>query len=751
MERPVLASAQGLLFPTLRRHSAVSVVWRPAAAAGLSRSPPPIPMSRSWQAFPPPVAAPRDGTVEPPPSINRLLNRDLSWLDFNDRVLAEAADPSVPPLERLRFATIVSSNLDEFFMVRVAEIARLARRSSKRRFADGLTAVQLLAQIREHVLRQKARQAAALEEIFHALGEAGLRIHADFAAAPPGLDEEIRQRLPDMQYALRRSSEPPPSLPSERIHVYVRFPGEYAILTIQEREKRLIRLPPAGRVRRFALAERWLCDRVRSFFPGREVVEAFPFKIIREADLRYRPDEEDTIEEQIAEALERRSRAKVVRLEVDAPSYSEGALFLAASMGLDSAALYRFDLPLDLRALASLCRERSSARLRYPPIRPQTPPPLRGARSVYRVIRYHDVLLHHPYDSFGPVVSFLTQAARDPAVTRIYHTMYRTTRESPIMAALKDAARRGKKVTAYIEPRARFDESNNLRWARELRRAGVKVVRPIGGFKVHSKATLVLRAEPEGERGYLHLGTGNYHPGTARQYTDLGLLTSEPALAREVAAYFSALERRRRPEGFKELLVSPENLHGRVLKLIRDETRLARAGVPARIVGKMNSLVDPDIIDALYDASRAGVRVDLLVRGICCLRPGLKGLSENVSVVSVIDRFLEHSRVYYFRNGGDEKIFLSSADWMPRNFYARYEIGFPVKNPDIKRFIRDVILEVGLADAVKAWHMRPDGAYERAGPARPGGLRSQSHFNALAMGRYAGTALEKRIPPGAGR
>jgi polyphosphate kinase len=702
--------------------------------------------SGHWLPFPPPAPGSPSVPAGAAPSINKYLNRDLSWLKFNDRVLDEAADPAVPPLERLRFATIVSSNLDEFFMVRVAEISRIARRYPLRRFPDGLTATKVLAQIREHVIGQKSRQAAILDDIFAALDERGIKIYADFQAGRRTLDREIRQRLPEVKYVLRRSTESPPTLMSEYLHVFVRFPGEYAILTIQDRERRLISLPSRG-ARRFALAERWLAEKAEEFFPGREVVESFPFKIIREADLRYRPDDEGSLEEQIAEAVSRRSKARAVRLEVDAPSYSEGALFLATALGLDSAGLYRFDLPLDLRTLASLYSAKTSSKFRYPSIQPDIPLPLAKPRRLFSVIKSHDILLHHPYDSFEPVVHFLAQAARDPKVTRIYHTMYRTTRQSPIMEALKAAVKRGKKVTAYIEIKARFDELNNIRWAEELRAAGVRVVRPMGGLKVHSKVTQIFREEDGGERSYLHLGTGNYHPSTALQYTDLGLLTADIALGAEVSAYFDALRRRAPVLAFKELLVAPQNLHQQILRLIRDETRIQRSGGRGHIIGKMNALVDPDIIEALYEASSAGVRVDLMVRGICCLRPGIKGLSENIRVVSVVDRFLEHSRIYYFRAGGLDKVYLSSADWMPRNFYTRFEIAFPVKDSVLRRFIRDVILDIGMSDNVKGKSLKADGTYERVKPGRSGrAIRSQELFESLAREKYRGTILEYRIP-----
>jgi polyphosphate kinase len=683
----------------------------------------------------------------------RFFNRDLSWLAFNDRVLSEAATATVPPLERLRFATIVSSNLDEFYMVRVAEISKMARASPTRRFPDGLTTRQVLAQIREHALRQKSRQANVLEDVLEALRKEGIEIQTDFTQGRRP-DREIQARLPRLRTVLRRFPEPLPPLMGERIHVFVRFPREYAVITIEEREGRLVALTGRGgrtgrRARRFALLERWLADRADALFPGREVIEAFPFKIIRDADLRYRPDYEDSLEDQILEAVQGRTRAKVVRLEVDSPTYSEGALFLAAALGLDSAALYRFDLPLDLRTLARIEPAKPGA-MRYPPIEPRVPVPFRKPQSAFAIVRKNDILLHHPYDSFDIVVKFLQGAARDPNVRSIFHTLYRTSLDSPIMEALKEAAKNGKKVVAYVEIKARFDELNNLRWAEELRRAGVKVVRHLGRFKVHSKVTQVMREENGVAVSYLHLGTGNYHPITAKQYTDLGLLTCDPDLGREVTDYFTALSRGKRPGRFKELLVAPVNMHSSMLALIREETRLQKAGVRGHIIAKMNALVDPVLIEALYEASRAGVKVDLLVRGICCLRPGIAGMSENIKVVSVVDRFLEHSRIYYFRAGGTRKLYLSSADWMPRNFYSRYEVAFPIKDAALKRYVHDTILGKGMSDNQKSWVLKPDGSYARTVPG-PGAalVRSQTFFEALARSDYRDTALEKRGGPAA--
>ncbi|MBI3299741.1 MAG: polyphosphate kinase 1 [Elusimicrobia bacterium] len=673
-----------------------------------------------------------------------LFNRELSWLEFNERVLSEAADTSIPALERLRFCTIVSSNLDEFFMVRVAALSRVARRAPARKTPDGMTAAQVYAQVREHVVRQKARQAVVLPDILNELRYAGIRIDTDFPRTT-ALDRTIRQNLPGLSVTIRRSNQPLPHLAGGQMYVFVSFPGEYAIITLQDRQSRLLRIPSKGAGLHFVLLERWLADRAPKLFADREVLEAFPFKVIREADLRYRPDDEGPLEEQILEAVGQRTRARVVRLEVDAAAYSEGALFLATALGLDSASLYRFDLPLDLRTLMAVYQAKNRPRLKYPPVEQRTPHPFRRRDRIFEVIKKKDFLVHHPYDSFKTVLNFISRAAEDPRVTRIYHTLYRTSLDSPVMEALKLAAKNGKQVTAYVEIKARFDELNNLRWAQDLRRAGVRVIRPFGNWKVHSKATQVFRREGAEEASYLHLGTGNYHPTTARQYTDLGLLTRDQDLGREVARFFGALVKHRRPKDFDELLVAPVNMHRQTLALIHQETALQRHGVRGHIIAKMNSLVDKETISALYEASRAGVRIELIVRGICCLRPQIRGLSENIRVISIIDRFLEHSRAYYFRAGGEGRVYLSSADWMPRNFFTRMELAFPVKDPALKRYIREVVLHNALNDNVKAWHLRPDGTYTKPRPpAEQRRLRSQFVLESLAKNHYKDTILAAR-------
>ncbi len=677
----------------------------------------------------------------------QYFNRDLSWLSFNDRVLSEAANRGVPILERLRFAAIVSSNLNEFFMVRVAETARMARRNPSRRFPDGLSAAQAIIQIREEVLRQKSRQASVLEDIINELRRSGITVHTRFDGTQAPLDAEIREKFKALKPVIKKSSEMLPELQGDRIHIFVRFPGEYAVITVEERELRLLRLSSRKGDAVFALAERWICSKVHGFFRDREVIEAFPFKIIREHDLRYSADDEDPIEEYIEYKSRNKLRSRVVRLEVDAPYYSEGAMFLASALRLDSASLYRFDMPLDLRALFAVYALEGFEHLKYPPVVPAVPVPFRKAGRIMRMIRGHDVMLHHPYDSFDIVVSFLKEAACDPCVSEIYHVAYRAGQRSPVMEALKEAAANGKKVTVYVEVKARFDEMNNLRWMKELRAAGVRVIPPFKGIKVHSKVTLVVRREKQENITYTHLGTGNYHYGTARQYTDIGLLTCDKKIGGEVYGYFNSLATGRQLPRFRDLLVAPVNLRSGVMRMIRAERIVHQRAGGGLIMAKMNSLVDPGIISALYEASRAGVKVELMVRGICCLKPGIKGLSENIRVISVVDRFLEHSRIYYFRAGGADRLYLASADWMPRNFYNRFEIAFPVKDAVLKRYIREVILAGGLADRVKARQLQPDGSYALLSPV-PGKkpVRSQFLFVSLAARSYKGTLLEYRLP-----
>ena len=675
-------------------------------------------------------------------SDRRYSNRDLSWLTFNARVLSEAANRQVPLLERLRFAAIVSSNLDEFFMVRVSEILKIARRTPSKKFPDGYFPKQVLSGIRESVTQQKADQARIVKEILKVLAKNKIYIHHHFAEHFAH-DTQIKERLPDIQIILRPIATPPPFLFGDSLYVFILFPKEYAILRLR-RQDRLVRLEESGIVR-YVLLERWLSTRAKEIFSDKEVLESFAFKILRDADLRFRSENEDTLEEQIVQAVERRRQAPIVRLEADSSTYTEGVFLLASALGVSSSNLYRFNLPLDLSALMKIYNQLDYPKLKYAPIQPQVPRILSGQKSIFELLKARDILLHHPYDSFDCVIRLLEESATDPNVTEIYHTLYRTTEVSPVMESLKKAAINGKKVIVYVEIKARFDELNNVRWASNLRASGVRVIRHIGRYKVHSKATVISRKENDSVRLYAHLGTGNYHPNNARQYTDLSLLTSNQNLVQEAFGYFKALSGRSELPEFKKLLVSPKNLRSEILRLIQNEVTIQKQGGKGRIIAKLNALTDTDIIDALYKASESGVKIQLIVRGSCCLRPGIRGLSSNIEVISIIDRFLEHSRIYYFRAGGERKVYLSSADWRPRNFFSRYEVAFPIEDPSLKKYIYEIILKNALNDNIKSWRLQKDSTYQRT-KLIPNAekIRSQFLFESLSKTFYKNTTLEKR-------
>lgn len=673
-----------------------------------------------------------------------FFDRDLSWLKFNDRVLEEAANSELPVLERLRFAAIVSSNLNEFFMVRVAEDIKLALRYPNKRGSDGLTAMQRIVLIREAVLRQKGRQSVIINDIFNSLRRHSIIIYSEFKSLKNlHMDSEIRSKIFPLQIMTRRLSEPLPEITKDKVHVFVKFPQEYAIISLKNREQRLLRIDSSPDKYVFAMIDKWICDHLTEIFPGKDIIEAFPFMIICEHRLRYPLNDNYYLEEYLERQSEQIKKTKIIRLEVDAPQYSEGAMFLASLLGLNSFSLYCFNMPLDIRSLFTIYSLKEFKKLKYPPI---SPVPLNKKGSVMNIMESHDILLHHPYDSFDIVINFIKEAAKDPTVTEIFHSVYRAGKYSPVIESLKEAAGNGKKVTCYVELKARFDEFNNLRWIQELRKANVNVIPPFNKYKVHSKVTQVVKQIGNRKFFYTHLGTGNYNVDTAQQYTDLGLLTCDKNLGMEVNRYFNMISGYKTFPHFRLLMVSPYNLYTSVIRLIHREISFHKRYGRGEIKAKMNSLVDTNIINALYEASTCGVKINLLVRGICCLKPGIKGISENIRVVSVVDRFLEHSRIYYFGSGGEGKLYLSSADWMPRNLYGRFEIAFPVLDPLLKKYIKEDILDKGLYDNVKSWYLLPDGRYIKIKPSHgEPPIRSQEHFIAISQRFYKGTVLEDRL------
>lgn len=672
-----------------------------------------------------------------------FFNRDISWLTFNDRVLAEAAKNDVPLLERLSFIGIVSSNLDEFFSVRVADLFRRLKKSPHKPYIDALTPESLSLKVRERVMKQKAMQAKTLKGLLKKLEAENITIYTNFEKKDDGLDNEIEENFPEAEIFFSKLSEPLPMLYGTNLHIFVRFRDSYAIIRFKNPKERLLKLKSIGKKQRFALLDRWIMAKSEKIFMHKEVVEIFAFRFLRNADIVISESDDEVLAEQIIKGVKKRSSSRVVRLEIDAPEYPESGFFLATNLGIDPASIYRFDLPLQLHFFTSFKKNFPDSKLLYPAIKPVIPEVIKKDPDIFSVISKQDIILHHPYDSFDVVTDFISQAAQDPDVTEIFHMLYRTSDKTPITEALKQAAKNGKKVIVYVEIKARFDEMNNVIHSDDLRNAGVEVVEPIADYKVHSKITLISRMENGIQVSYAHLGTGNYHSGTAKQYTDLGLLTKNTEITKEAAAYCAMIKSRKANYDFNHLLISPINMQEKVKTLIDEEISYVKNGGKGHIVAKMNALTDIEVIEKLYEASNAGVHIDLIIRGMCCLKPKVPGQSENIRVISIVDRFLEHSRIFYFKANGNNKLYLSSADWRPRNFRRRYELAFPILDPDIKKYICDVILYTNINDNVRGKTLNSDGTYSKA---RGSGknIRAQLFFENLAKTRYKGTSLYKR-------
>jgi polyphosphate kinase len=490
----------------------------------------------------------------------------------------------------------------------------------------------------------------------------------------------------------------------------------FAVVQVPSVLERLVLLPGGEERVRFLLLEDLIADRLGELFGGFQVLGHTVFRVTRNSDLVINEDDAEDLLETIEETLRQRIRGEAVRLEIQESADERFVQMLTEAFDLEPRDVYRVTGPVDVTALLALHRRDGWRQLKDEPLMPRVPAPFAGVGDVFSVIRTQDVLVHHPYESFGCVVDFIERAADDPHVLAIKQTLYRTSGPSPIIAALERAAQNGKQVTALVELRARHEEEANITWARSLERAGVHVVYGVLGLKTHCKAALVVRREADGIRRYVHLATGNYNPTTARTYTDLGLFTARPDYGEDVSELFNLLTGYSHGYRWKRLVVAPGDLREQVLELIERERRHAEAGRLGRIVVKMNALVEPSVIDALYGASQAGVTIDLVIRGICCLRPGVPGVSDRVRVTSIVDKFLEHSRIFYFENGGEPDVFLASADWMPRNFFRRIEVMFPLEDDRLKLRVVDEILPVILADDVKARALRSDGRYERVGP-----------------------------------
>jgi polyphosphate kinase len=674
------------------------------------------------------------------------INRELSWLEFNARVLAEADDSRVPLYERAKFLGIFASNLDEFFMVRVAGLLAQMSGEVEDATADGMTPQKQLTAISERAHELTSEQYRIWNVVRPELKREGVALVSPSELDPKeqaALDEYFTKEIfPALTPIAIDPVHPFPHVRNKSINVGMIFEKRphtqepsFGLLQVPRMIPRLIRVPLEGSRRAFVAVEELIFRHNKLLFPQLRVLGQYAFRVTRDFDLQIDDDEGEDLVRSLQAELRRRERGNAVRLEVSGNAPQDSLNWLCRALGIDPKRdVYNVDGPLFLGDINVLHAGDERRDLRDEAFMPQYVPPLRDSDDFFETITARDVLLHHPYESFEAVIDFLSQAAEDPRVLAIKQTLYRTGGESPLVRALQRAAELGKQVTALVELKARFDEESNISWARALERSGVNVMYGLLGFKTHAKVLMVVRRERGGLRRYVHLATGNYNQQTARLYEDISLFTAREDIAEDATAFFNMLTGYSAPARWNRLIVAPLGLHEAVLGLIAREAEHARAGRPAGIVAKLNSLVDADVIAALYAASQAGVTVDLLVRGICCLRPGIVGVSDKIRVHTVIDRFLEHARIFHFRNGGTDEVFCSSADWMPRNFRRRVEVMFPVLDEALKQRMIDEVLGLMRSDSAKSWLLKSNGHYERL-PEREIGVRSQQRFMELARER----------------
>ncbi len=656
------------------------------------------------------------------------LNRELGLLAFNRRVLAQAEDERMPLLERLRFLCIVSSNLDEFFEIRVSGLKEQIRANTPVVTTDGKTAQEAFRLVSAEAHAIVAEQYQQLNEvILPALAEQGIRFlrRSGWNEAQREWIREYfhREMVPVLTPIGLDPSHPFPRVLNKSLNFAIELEGKdafgrssnAAIVQAPRVLPRVIRLPEelAGCEYGFVFLSSILHEFVGELFTGMTVLGCYQFRATRNSDLFVDEEEVTNLRTKLQGELPQRHFGNAVRLEV-ANNCSEAMTeFLLAQFELKPVDLYRVNGPVNLVRLMQVPDWVDRPDMKFRPFAPGTPKPLAKGANIFDSIRKNDILLHHPYQSFAPVIEFLSQAATDPAVVAIKMTVYRTGTDSVLMESLIRAAQNGKEVTVVVELMARFDEEANIGWATKLEQVGAHVVYGVVGYKTHAKALLIVRREEGGLKRYAHLGTGNYHPRTARLYTDFGLMTANDEVTRDVSEVFKQLTGLGQARTLKHLWQAPFTLHPNVVAGIQAEAEIARNGGKARIVAKMNSLVEPEVIDALYQASQAGVDIDLIVRGVCMLRPGVPGLSENIRVRSIIGRFLEHHRIFYFLAGGKETVYLSSADWMERNFFKRIELAFPILDPKLKKRVVTEGLKFYLADNQQGWEMNSQGVYQR--------------------------------------
>lgn len=662
---------------------------------------------------------------------SNYVNRELSWLEFNYRVLSEARDKSLQLFERLKFLSITASNLDEFYMVRVASLKDMVHAKYTKPDIAGLTPQEQLDKISQRTHQLVEMQYSTYNRsLIPALKNNGLRVimaHEELTKEEAEfVDEYFRKNVyPVLTPMAFDSSRPFPLIRNKTLNIAALLQKkdgkdkelEFAMVQVPSVIPRIVELPREvdkdGKEQRGMLLLEEIIERnMPSLFLNYDVIAAHPFRIMRNADLTI--DEEEAVDllEEIKKQLKKRQWGEAIRLEIEDNVDKRLLKILKRELSISSQDIFEINGPLDLTFLMKLYGMDGFEHFKAPGYRPQPVPALMNEDDVFTNIRKGDIFLHHPYQTFDPVVDFVRSAARDPEVLAIKQTLYRVSGNSPIIAALAEAADNGKQVSVLVELKARFDEENNINWAKMLEKAGCHVIYGLVGLKTHSKITLVVRMEDDGIRRYVHLGTGNYNDSTAKLYTDCGMFTCDPQIGEDATAVFNMLSGYSEPLGWNKLSVAPLWLRGRFLRMIRRETDHARAGRAGHIMAKMNSLCDKEIITALYEASCAGVRIELIIRGICCLRAGVPGLSENIEVRSIVGNFLEHSRIFYFLNDGSPEVYMGSADWMPRNLDRRVEILFPVEDEGLKNKVIH-ILKVELEDNVKAHILQPDGTYEK--------------------------------------
>ena len=669
-----------------------------------------------------------------------FLNREINWIDFDSKVLEEAMAPSTPLLEQLKFLSIFFNNLDEFFMVRVSALLEQYRSGVASLAPDGMSPSKQLALIRKRVLPLIATaQEYWSKSLRPRLKEAGLRFveyedlgdkHKKF------LEGYFKNEIyPVLTPQAIDPGRPFPMISNLSLNFLVQLADpqkgtRFARIKVPKNLSRFIFLPrnkeaksyeslgfsPNARQCDVLLVEALVAQHLHLLFPGLQVVAAATFRITRNTDVEIDEDESSDLLETVKDLVDRRTFGEVVRLEVSSGVPKDIFLFLVRNFRLAPFQIYKRRGPLDFAGMMDLCSV-DRPDLKDEPMLPRTPPPFSERTPPYSVLRKRDAVLYHPYDSFGPVLDFVRRAAVDPKVVAIKQTLYRVGNESPVVDALMTARKNGKQVTAVVELKARFDEERNINWAEALEDVGVHVVYGLVGFKIHAKMCLVIRRESEGVRRYAHIGTGNYNPSTAKIYSDLGLFTADKAVCADVTDLFNAITGYSRKGDYRQLLVSPHTTRSGIVSRIEREIAKHKESGDGYIAFKMNQLVDKECIQALYRASQAGVRVRLQIRGICCLRPGVPGVSETIEVTSIVGRFLEHARVFYFRNGGDDEMYIGSADLMPRNLDRRVEVLVPIRGKELRETLLRDMLETHLADTAKAWKLSADGAYFRIAPA----------------------------------